>query len=82
MIIKFFFTVFLVFVLFVFIFGFSILRMLFGGLFGSKPKQNQKTTQNKNAYTQQKPPASSSRHQKKIIDPNEGEYIEYEEIKD
>jgi cytoskeletal protein RodZ len=78
---KFLFTIFLVFVLFVFIFGFSILRLLFGGLFGTRPKQNQKKT---NQQTQSKTQTrqTSSSPQKKIIDSNEGEYVEYEEVKD
>jgi cytoskeletal protein RodZ len=78
---KFLFTIFLVFVLFVFIFGFSILRLLFGGLFGTRPKQNQtKTNQQTQSKTQTR--QSSPSPQKKIIDSNEGEYVEYEEVKD
>jgi len=53
-----------------FLFGFSLSRFLFGG----KPTSNQNQTQNQ----------SSSRFKKtkKIISRDEGEYIDFEEIKD
>jgi hypothetical protein len=76
---KFLFTIFLVFVLFVFLFGFSILRFLFGGLFGLK--QNQKKTSRPSQKEEHNRQESKS-GTKKIINPNEGEYVDYEEIKD
>ncbi|MDR0681339.1 MAG: DUF4834 family protein [Dysgonamonadaceae bacterium] len=72
-------TIFLVFILFVFLFGFSILRFIFGGLLGIK--QNQKRTNQQNRDKEQTRQKSKSGG-KKIINSNEGEYIDYEEIKD
>jgi hypothetical protein len=54
--------------------------MLFRGLFGTRPKSDdqsrnqQKTKQSSKQATPQKT--------KKIITPDEGEYIDFEEIKD
>jgi hypothetical protein len=64
----------------VFLFGFSILRLFFNGLFGTRPKPKQNTQQQAANKNQTRPTAKP--HQKKIIDSDEGEYIEYEEIKD
>jgi Sec-independent protein translocase protein TatA len=76
---KFLITIFLVFILFVFLFGFSILRFLFGGLFGTVQNQRKANRQSQNKkQTQQK----SKSNTKKIFNPNEGEYIDYEEIKE
>ena len=80
--IKFLFTIFLVFVLFVFLFGFSVLRMLFGGLFGTRPRPNRPKMEQQQSQAKTRTQANSPFIQKKIIDPNEGEYVEYEEIKD
>jgi hypothetical protein len=59
-----------------FLFGFSIFRFLFGRLLGSAFRFNQQT--------RSKPPRTQtqSKKQKKIIDSEEGEYIDYEEVKD
>jgi len=81
--IKFLFTIFLVFVLLVFLFGFSILRLLFGGLFGTRPRPNQQQkTEPQQTQSKARTQKTSPSLQKKMIDPNEGEYVEYEEIKD
>jgi len=78
---KFLFIVFLVFILFVFIFGFSIVRLLFKGLFGTRPKQTQQAhNRGRKKQTQQSKPTQPT--PKKIIDSDEGEYVDYEEIKD
>jgi hypothetical protein len=61
------------------LFGFSILRFIFGGLFGIR--QNQKRTNQQNQNKEQTRQQSKS-GTKKIINPNEGEYIDYEEVKD
>jgi hypothetical protein len=74
---KFLFIVFLFFVLFVFLFGFSILRMLFGWVFG-KPQQRQGGRSSQTGAKQ----ADASSSSKKIIAPDEGEYVDYVEIKD
>lgn len=76
---KFLITIFLIFIFFVFLFGFSILRFIFGGLFGIR--QNQKRTNQQNQNKEQTRQQSKS-GTKKIINPNEGEYIDYEEVKD
>jgi hypothetical protein len=57
--------------------GFSIFRFLFGGLF--RPDRQRA---NKQTHKQQNPTSHTSKRQKKIIDSNEGEYIDYEEVKD
>ena len=77
---RFLFITFLLFVLFVFIFGFSVLRMLFRGIFGIKPKNAQQNKQSK-THQKQRPPTASS-VPKKIIASDEGEYVDYVEIKD
>jgi hypothetical protein len=69
---------FLLFVLFVFLFGFSILRMLFGGIFGTKPD---KQKERKQSQTRQNS-STASTASKKIIASDEGEYVDYIEIKD
>ena len=77
---KFLFITFLLFVLFVFVFGFSVLRMLFRGIFGLKPDNRQQTKQTKTTQKKQQPASSSA--PKKIITSDEGEYVDYVEIKD
>lgn len=57
--------------------GLYIFRFLFGSFFRSS-RQNQQSA-NKQTYNQQ---GQSAKKQKKIIDSNEGEYIDYEEVKD
>jgi flagellar biosynthesis/type III secretory pathway M-ring protein FliF/YscJ len=82
---KFLFIIFLIFVLFVFLFGFSIVRLLFGGLFSPRPGQNQqRTTQQQQTQNRDKnkTQTSSKSNAKKIIDSDEGEYVDYVEIKD
>jgi hypothetical protein len=76
---KFLFIIFLLFVLFVFLFGFSILRLLFGGLF-RKPvyRSTGKSSRSQQASDTSSKPSSS----KKIIAPDEGEYVDYVEIKE
>jgi hypothetical protein len=76
---KFLFTIFLVFVFFVFLFGFSILRFLFRGIFGLK--QNQTKTNQPSQKKEQNQQKSTS-GTKKIIYPDEGEYVDYVEIND
>ena len=82
---KYLFVIFLLFVLFVFLFGFSILRMFFRGLFGIKPKP-ENVQQNKQSKTSQQQrssaTSSSSSSSQKIIASDEGEYVDYVEIKD
>ena len=51
----------------------SILRLIFGG----KTQQNRSSQPNRNASNMQRPPKKE-----KVISKNEGEYIDYEVIKD
>jgi hypothetical protein len=76
---KFLLIAFLLFLFFIFMLGFSALRMIFGGLFGlrSKPDDRSKNQQKTKQSGKKTPPQS-----KKIITPDEGEYIDFEEIKD
>jgi hypothetical protein len=68
---KFLLIIFLLFV-FVFLFGFSILRAILSRLFGGPSEGRRKPESSSKA-------ASSS---KKIIASDEGEYVDYVEIKD
>ena len=83
--IRFLFIAFCLFILFVFIFGFSVLRMFFRGIFGikSKPKNVQQNTQTKTTQQQcASTTSSASSASQKIIASDEGEYVDYVEIKD
>ena len=64
-----------------FLFGFSVLRMFFRAIFGTQPAAPRKASSNqqKSKQTTKRPNASPV---KKIINRDEGEYIDYEEIKD
>ncbi len=79
---KFLFVAFLFFILFVFLFGFSILRMFVRLLFGSKPQQPgpQRSQSGRKSTTKQKETTTPSKQ--KIFTREEGEYVEYEEVKD
>ena len=77
---KFLFMIFLLFVLFVFVFGFSVLRMLFRGIFGLKSNSRPQNRQTNTSQKKQQPTPSSA--SKKIIASDEGEYVDYVEIKD
>ena len=69
------------FVLFVFIFGLSTLWRRLRELFGTNPQNRQQNQQqNQQAPTNQK--KRSSTGSKKIIASDEGEYVDYVEIKD
>ncbi|MDR2622342.1 MAG: DUF4834 family protein [Dysgonamonadaceae bacterium] len=57
-------------------FGFSIFRFLFGGRPASKQTQQ---SQNKSKQNQS---SSKSKQKKKIISHDEGEYVDFEEIKE
>ena len=65
---------------FTLLFGFSFLRMLFGAFFGTRPKPGNATTnQQKKKQTNQQ---SNTSPVKKIFHRDEGEYVDYEEIKE
>jgi len=78
---KFLILVICLFFLFGFLFGFSVLRLLFKSIFGiqsapQKPSSNQQKTKQSSRQTKTPPSA------KKIITRDEGEYVDFEEIKD
>jgi len=67
--------------LFGFLFGFSVLRMLFKAIFGI-PSDSRKSSSNQQKAKQTTRKSSTPSAPKKIISREEGEYIDYEEIKD
>jgi hypothetical protein len=60
--------------------GYSIFRFLFGGLF--RPSRQDRQNANQQTQRRQNSSPKASKKQQKIIDSNEGEYIDYEEVKD
>jgi hypothetical protein len=62
------------------LFGFSFLRMVFGAIFGTGPKPN-KTSPNKQK-SKQTSKQTKTTSIRKIITREEGEYVDFEEIKD
>jgi len=62
------------------IFGVSVLRFLFMPRRKQNPSNNRQS--NPNSNRQQQTQRQSTPTSKKIIDSNEGEYIDYEEVKD
>jgi len=68
----------------IFLFGFSALRMMFKFLFGINPQvrnvsSNQQKTKQKQKQTNKQPKPSPSQ---KIFTSDEGEYVDFEEVKD
>ena len=70
----------ILFVVFIFLFGFYKFLMFFRGIFGLKPDNRQQTKQTKT--TQKKRSSTATSTPKKIIASDEGEYVDYIEIKD
>jgi len=68
------------FLYYVFKLGFSVIRMFLSALFGIEtvPRNTSSTQQKKKQTTKQSTPAPP----KKIITRDEGEYVDFEEIKD
>jgi len=78
--IKIFFIIIGLFCLLGFLFGFSVLRMMFKAIFGIKPDTRQSSSrQQKSNKTNDQKKSSSN---KKVFSHDEGEYIDYEEIKE
>jgi hypothetical protein len=76
---KFFGIIALFFIFIGLMFGFSIFRFFFKRMYGTS-KQSRKQT---NASTRDKQKQSQNQpKKKKIIEPSEGEYVDYEEVKD
>jgi hypothetical protein len=71
---KFLFFIFFFVILLTLLMGFSVLRTIKNVLFGSSPRKN--TRQQQRQTTQKK-----TTTRKKIFDKGEGEYIDYEEVK-
>jgi len=69
------------FFLFGFLFGFSVLRMFFRAIFGTQPAPR-KSSPNQQKTKQASKKTSTPPSPKKIISRDEGEYVDYEEIKD
>ena len=78
--IKFLLLLFLIPLFIALLFGVSVLRFLF--MPRRKQKQSNNGQPNPNSRKQQTQRQQSTPTSKKIIDSNEGEYIDYEEVKD
>lgn len=88
---KFLFVIFFLFILLVFLMGFSILRTFKNIFFGSgsgktreEPHRQARHTSSSSAgpsYHEQKETYRSSSRRKKIFGKDEGEYVDYEEVK-
>ena len=71
----------LIFILFIFLFGITFIAALVRGLF-SRNKRNNAYTQ---SYSQQQPKSDridGRPKRKKYFDDNEGEYVDFEEVKE
>ncbi len=79
---KFFIVSFLVFVFFILVFGFSVLRFLFQGLLGRPIQKKQQRTSESGKNTRSQQQAESTAKQRKIIMRDEGEYVDYVEVKE
>lgn len=84
---RFIFFLFFLFILLLFLMGFSVIRtfknILFGGGNKKKAQQNRQRSRTGNTYNQQSRTehTNHSSPKKKIISKDEGEYVDYEEIK-
>jgi len=65
-----------------FLFGFSVLRMFFRAILGIQQPQPRKSSSNQQKTKQATNKSSTPSPTKKIILRDEGEYVDYEEIKD
>jgi len=70
------------FFLFGFLFGFSVLRMFFRAIFGIQQPQPRKSSSNQQKAKQTTKQTNAQSPTKKIISRDEGEYVDFEEIKD
>jgi len=64
-----------------FLFGFSVLRMFFRAILGI-PSEPRKSSSNQQKAKQASKKSSTQTPAKKIISKDEGEYIDYEEVKE
>jgi len=65
-----------------FLFGFSVLRMFFRAIFGIQQPQPHKSSSNQQKTKQATKKTATQSSAKKIISREEGEYVDFEEIKD
>ncbi|MDR2498784.1 MAG: DUF4834 family protein [Tannerellaceae bacterium] len=79
---KFLVFVFLIFLLLVFLFGFSIVRFMGRFLFGIGSGRRDQTGRQQNQQSKGSGQQSSAQKRHKVFSSNDGEYIDYEEIKD
>lgn len=68
-------------VAFVLLFGFSVLRMLLGAIFGTRTS-SRNTASSKQQATKQTAKQPNASSVKKIFAREEGEYVDFEEIKE
>ncbi|MDR3060769.1 MAG: DUF4834 family protein [Dysgonamonadaceae bacterium] len=76
---KFLIISFLLFLFFIFLFGFSVVRFFFQAFLGRPSGKQPQSRSNRNTKRPQSPPSPPV---KKIITREEGEYVDYEEVKD
>ncbi|MCL1934085.1 MAG: DUF4834 family protein [Candidatus Azobacteroides sp.] len=69
-------------VAFVLLFGFSVLRMLLNALFGTRPNPRNTASSNQQKAKQTTKQTNASPSVKKIFTREDGEYVDFEEIKD
>lgn len=77
---KFFILSFLFFIFFIFLFGFSVVRFFFQAFLGRPSKKQTQSQRNTKSKQQSRPEPTPA--PKKIITRDEGEYVDYEEVKD
>jgi len=68
--------------LFGFLFGFSVLRMFFRAIFGAQQPQSRKSSSNQQKAKQTSKQNTTPPSSKKIISREEGEYVDFEEVKE
>jgi hypothetical protein len=80
---KFIFVMFFLFMLLLFLLGFSVLRTIKNILFGKSDSVNKGKQQQTNTNRRQssRTESQNATYRKKIIPKDEGEYVDYEEVK-
>ncbi len=82
--IKFIFTLAFLFFILMSLLGFSVVRMIkgiFGGGNSGQRSQQRRQTTGRNTSSRQTPPNEYAASKKKIFTKDEGEYVDYEEVK-
>ncbi len=82
---KFFFMLFFLFILMLFLLGFSVVRTFKNILFGSSNDRKREThrhrTSNNNATSREEQAQQTEASHKKIFTKEDGEYVDYEDVK-